>query len=616
MDNKEIVLKDFDPDTLAALLEFMYTAKITITEDNAQDILIGANLLLLYPVREAAGEVLGRLIDCSNVLLIRSLASAFSCREVETRAHNFLLERFEMVSKTEEFLKLDLAEVKKYLLMDDIIVRSEESIFECIIRWIETDPKSRESHFEDLIPAVRFPLVSEHYVLTVLQPHPMVQASKLCQGLIREAASLRTESCRSPGQRLPQYRGSNQLLFLQCANMSPWLKTPPVLYDFKKNSWTSLNGPTGPCRYREGSSYIFHDNSIYSFGGESNMEPEGAPGQLGVLPVVGAGGLQVGPATSEILIDGEVYRYCLEERLWSVHSCMLGKRKRHQAVVLAGRVYVLGGSNEYSVVQAGVEVMDLQTGVWTQGVPMLNRRVSHGAVALNNCLYVVGGWDGQGVVKSVEMFNPTKGVWQEVSTHPNIRMKSGVAALDGKIYVVGGCLQTLESCYRAEVAMPPDYCTQALVQQSEFPKLPRCLTPSLEPGRSSLRPTMPGQPQCLYPTEESSMCLVERETHRVWSNAMILTSTSGPSLTPGSSTMSMGPIQAVWWTSHGTGTSSRTARRSTTTCSGSSPVWVLMLSRRSGVSGCSGTLTAKKISGYCDTKAFKSQLNRISSRKK
>ena len=90
-------------------------------------------------------------------------------------------------------------------------------------------------------------------------------------------------------------------------------------------------------------------------------------------------------------------------------------------------------------------------------------------MALNNCLYVVGGWDGQGVVKSVEMFNPTKGVWQEVSTHPNIRMKSGVAALDGKIYVVsfvllktgfylplqvGGCLQTLESCYRAEVAWP------------------------------------------------------------------------------------------------------------------------------------------------------------------
>ena len=84
-ENSEIVLKDFDADTLASLLEFIYTAKITITEENAQvritkrylskfwrqDILIGANLLLLYPVREAAGEVVGRLIDCNNVLLIR-----------------------------------------------------------------------------------------------------------------------------------------------------------------------------------------------------------------------------------------------------------------------------------------------------------------------------------------------------------------------------------------------------------------------------------------------------------------------------------------------------------------------------------------------------------------
>ena len=47
-DNKEVVLKDFDPDTLALLLDYMYTATITITEETVQDILIGANLLLLY----------------------------------------------------------------------------------------------------------------------------------------------------------------------------------------------------------------------------------------------------------------------------------------------------------------------------------------------------------------------------------------------------------------------------------------------------------------------------------------------------------------------------------------------------------------------------------------
>ena len=34
----------------------------------------------------------------------------------------FLLERFELVSRTEEFLKLDLAEVKNYIEMVDIII--------------------------------------------------------------------------------------------------------------------------------------------------------------------------------------------------------------------------------------------------------------------------------------------------------------------------------------------------------------------------------------------------------------------------------------------------------------------------------------------------------------
>ena len=78
-ENQEVTLKDFDESTLSQLLDFMYTATIMISEENAQDILIGSNLLMLYEVREAAGEVLGKLIDHNNVLLIRSLASVFSC---------------------------------------------------------------------------------------------------------------------------------------------------------------------------------------------------------------------------------------------------------------------------------------------------------------------------------------------------------------------------------------------------------------------------------------------------------------------------------------------------------------------------------------------------------
>ena len=218
----------------------------------------GSNLLLLYEVREAAGEVLGQLIDPHNVLHIKSLASTFSCREVESKARNFLLERFELVSTTPEFLKLGPRELGTYLAMDDIIVRSEESIFDCILRWIEVDSEQRTRHFDSLVTHVRFALISQHHLDTSIKPRGLVQRSAVCAQLIKEAETLRANQRCGDGAAaalgagaVPQYRGSNQLLFLQSANLSPWLKNPPVLFDFKKTKWKAVKGPSGVCRYRE-----------------------------------------------------------------------------------------------------------------------------------------------------------------------------------------------------------------------------------------------------------------------------------------------------------------------------------------------------------------------------
>ena len=231
----------------------------------------GSNLLLLYEVREAAGEVLGQLIDHHNVLHIKSLASTFSCREVESKARNFLLERFELVSTTPEFLKLGPRELATYLAMDDIIVRSEESIFDCILRWIEVESEQRTRHFDSLVTHVRFALISQHHLDTSIKPRGLVQRSAVCAQLIKEAETLRANqrcgdgaaAALGAGAVVPQYRGSNQLLFLQSANLSPWLKNPPVLFDFKKTKWKAVKGPSGVCRYREGSCTVLYCTVLY-----------------------------------------------------------------------------------------------------------------------------------------------------------------------------------------------------------------------------------------------------------------------------------------------------------------------------------------------------------------
>ena len=439
------------------MIEFSCLRRISVIK-----FLSGSNLLLLKEVRETAGEVLGQLIDHNNVLHIKSLAGTFSCREVESKAHNFLVERFEMVNTTEEFLKLSHGELATYLAMDDIIVKSEESIIDCILRWIDVDPQERSKYFDTLVTNVRFALISDQVLNTRIKSNDRVKSSKVCENLIKEAETLRAKHKRGDGvsqaSNAPQYRGSNQLLFLQSANSSTWLNNPPVLFDFKKTKWKAVRGPSGACRYREGTSHVYNEGTIYSLGGEYARDTHhpgaefGAPGPA-FQHLAEYNGVFVG---REIVLDNQVYTFTLEDNCWREHSFMLSKRKRHQAVVCNGKIYAIGGTNEMSRTLDSVEMLDLSMGSleWEEAGAMVSKRVSHGAVVINNTIYVVGGWDGQGVVKSVEMMNPVTGEWSVVSTFPRVRMKSGVAALDGKIYMVGGCLQTLEPCYKAEVFDP------------------------------------------------------------------------------------------------------------------------------------------------------------------
>ena len=135
---------------------------------------------------------------------------------------------------------------------------------------------------------MRFALISDQVLNTRIKCNDRVKSSKVCENLIKEAETLRAKHKRGDGvsqaSNAPQYRGSNQLLFLQSANSSTWLNNPPVLFDFKKTKWKAVRGPSGACRYREGTSHVYNEGTIYSLGGEYARDTHhpgaefGAPG--------------------------------------------------------------------------------------------------------------------------------------------------------------------------------------------------------------------------------------------------------------------------------------------------------------------------------------------------
>lgn len=92
---------------------------------------------------------------------------------------------------------------------------------------------------------------------------------------------------------------------------------------------------------------------------------------------------------------------------------------------------------------------DPQTGVWTELPAMPSGRSSHDAAVMDGKLYVVGGWNMQGADNTVWHttalvcdLNQPELKWMEIATPPFQRRAVSVAAHKGMIYVIGGMTES------------------------------------------------------------------------------------------------------------------------------------------------------------------------------
>ena len=92
--SKRVAIRQVDGAALAALVEFVYTAEIRVTEENVQSLLPAANLLQLHEVREACCDFLQSQLHPSNCLGIQRFADLHSCSELLTYARQYCEQHF------------------------------------------------------------------------------------------------------------------------------------------------------------------------------------------------------------------------------------------------------------------------------------------------------------------------------------------------------------------------------------------------------------------------------------------------------------------------------------------------------------------------------------------
>lgn len=152
--------------------------------------------------------------------------------------------------------------------------------------------------------------------------------------------------------------------------------------------------------------------------------------------------------TSEVLV------YDVVTHAWSNAAPLNAPRGGHAAVVVNGRIHVIGGGNSRSTLADHSEY-DAATNTWTERAPLSRSKGSPAAVAFEGKLYSIGGRSGPSDFGDVEIYDASGERW--IAGPPIVpRGTAGAAVHCGTIYVFGGESQakraTLDEVLRLDVA--------------------------------------------------------------------------------------------------------------------------------------------------------------------
>lgn len=182
-----VTLLNIESEAFEAILDMIYDGKITISVGNVQSILCAASVFQIDHLKEACSEFMIKQLSAHNCLGIKSFADGHGCSELMELAHRHSLSRFTEVSKSEEFLMLDVNQVADMLCRDNLRVSSEEEVFDAAVGWINYNRVERAQSMPHLLRLVRLPLLSPTVLADKVKSNELIKNSFECRDLLDEA---------------------------------------------------------------------------------------------------------------------------------------------------------------------------------------------------------------------------------------------------------------------------------------------------------------------------------------------------------------------------------------------------------------------------------------------
>ena len=451
-----IELEEATGSVMEEVLKYIYTGNVAVTKENAHDLLAAADYLLLPGLKTLACDFLKKSMTIENCIFNYYFADKYQCFEFMEESSEFINSNFSSVMKTDDFLKLDIEQVMKWVSSDYVTVCSEEEIFKGIVKWVSHKKSERGSNFAELLSQVRLKSMSHDFLFNELINEELVATSKETLNFVLRSMKCIVDpfcenAAKPPRKCLEKYidvifvcGGRTALCYVPQKDI--WYQLPDMLFEHQDHAVVQYRDKVcifGGQRVGPGESQVIEYFLSFSnsWGTIEGRHCWNACSCLSVLD-----GCIYG------LFNRFIILYKLDENVCKVvavpqthcYGACLVSDKRH--------LYFVGGSTTIFFLREAsqkVERFDPILATWEEVAAMNEARWNAFGAAMNGKIYIAGGINVFGghhtVLNSCEVYDPSSDEWQVMSNLKVCRQGANMVCVQEALYVLGGFKDTQSS---------------------------------------------------------------------------------------------------------------------------------------------------------------------------
>ncbi|XP_063239495.1 kelch-like protein 10 [Bacillus rossius redtenbacheri] len=455
----DVLIHGISTQVMALILNYAYVRNISINKDNVRGLLVAADYLCVEGALELCCDFLKKTLSAKNCVDVIHFASFYTRWDLAAAARNYLMREFVSVcQESKELLETSLDELCAIISCDELNAKKEESVWECVVRWIEHRPGERRRYIAQLLGCVRLGLMETQYFVKKVKGSELVAGNQECRPLVIDALTylydVQTQSDDSPVPDIARPRYPHEVLLA----IGGWSGGSPTTYmesyDCRADWWIPVYevDPAGARAYH-GTAVMGFD--IYIIGGFNGIDYFNSCRCFNMLSRTWR---EVAPMNarrcyvSVVVLGSHVYaiggydgharqssaeRYNPATNQWSPMVPMTIERSDACATILDGRIYITGGFTGQDCLNSA-EYYDPELNQWIPIPNMSSRRSGVSCVAYRGCLYVVGGFNSITRLSSAEMYNPATNTWTRIADMVHPRSNFALKVVDDAIYAVGG----------------------------------------------------------------------------------------------------------------------------------------------------------------------------------